>query len=38
MKVEVVVSEDYMGDVMSDISGRRGRIEGIEPRLGSPSY
>jgi elongation factor G len=35
MKVEVVVSEDYMGDVMSDISGRRGRIEGIEPRLGT---
>ncbi|MDD2572990.1 MAG: elongation factor G [Firmicutes bacterium] len=35
MKVEVVVSEDYMGDVMSDISGRRGRIEGIEPRPGT---
>ena len=35
MKIEVVVSEDYMGDVMSDISGRRGRIEGIEPRVGT---
>jgi len=35
MKIEVVVSEDYMGDVMSDISGRRGRIEGIEPRAGA---
>ncbi len=32
MKIEVVVSEDYLGDVMSDIGGRRGRIEGIEPR------
>ncbi len=35
MKVEVVVSEDYMGDVMGDINGRRGRIEGIEPRTGA---
>ncbi len=32
MKVEVVVSEDYLGDVMSDIGSRRGRIEGVEPR------
>ena len=24
-----------MGDVMADISGRRGRIEGIEPRVGT---
>jgi len=35
MKIEVVVSEDYMGDVMSDISGRRGRIEGIDPKAGA---
>jgi elongation factor G len=35
MKVEVVVPEEYMGDVMGDINSRRGRIEGIEPRLGT---
>ena len=27
-KVEVTVPEEYMGDVIGDISGRRGRIEG----------
>ncbi|MEZ0537016.1 elongation factor G [Caldicellulosiruptoraceae bacterium PP1] len=32
MKVEVVVPEEYMGDVMGDINSRRGRIEGMEPR------
>lgn len=30
MSVEVNVPEDYMGDVMGDISSRRGRIEGME--------
>ncbi len=32
MKVEVVVPEDYMGDVMGDLSSRRGRIMGMESR------
>ncbi len=32
MKVEVVVLEEYMGDVISDINARRGRIEEMEPR------
>jgi len=32
MKVEVVVPEDYMGDVMGDMNSRRGRIEGMEAR------
>jgi elongation factor G len=32
MKVEVVVPEDYMGDVLGDLSSRRGRIEGMEKR------
>ncbi|RJP24677.1 MAG: elongation factor G [Candidatus Abyssobacteria bacterium SURF_5] len=32
MKVEVVVPEVYMGDVLGDINSRRGRIEGIETR------
>ena len=32
MFVEVVTPEDYMGDVMGDLSSRRGRIEGMEAR------
>jgi elongation factor G len=32
MKVEVVVPEEFMGDVLGDLSGRRGRIEGMEKR------
>jgi len=35
MKVEVVVPEEYMGDVIGDISARRGRIEGMEARANS---
>ena len=34
MKVEVIIPEQYMGDVIGDISSRRGRIEGMEARLG----
>jgi elongation factor G len=32
MAVEVVVPEEYMGDVIGDINSRRGRIEGMELR------
>ncbi len=32
MAVEVVTPDDYMGDVMGDLSSRRGRIEGMEAR------
>ncbi len=32
MSVEVVVPEEYMGDVIGDLNGRRGRIEGMELR------
>ncbi len=35
MKVEVTVTEDYMGDVMGDLNGRRGRIEGLGPVNGA---
>ena len=35
MKVEVVMPEEYMGDVMGDITSRRGRIEGMEGHTGS---
>ncbi len=32
MDVEVVVPENYMGDVMGDLNSRRGRIRGMVPR------
>jgi elongation factor G len=32
MRVEVVVAEQFMGDVIGDLSARRGRIEGMEAR------
>jgi elongation factor G len=32
MDVEVVTPDDYLGDVMGDLSSRRGRIEGISQR------
>jgi elongation factor G len=35
MKVEVVVPEEYMGDVIGDLNSRRGRIEGMESRAGA---
>jgi elongation factor G len=34
MEVEVVVPEDYMGDVIGDLSSRRGHIKHMEPRAG----
>ncbi len=35
MKVDVVVPEMYMGDVMGDLNSRRGRIDGMESRAGA---
>ena len=32
MKVEIVIPEEYMGDIMGDVTSRRGRIEGMEER------
>ncbi|MBP2656164.1 MAG: fusA 1 [Firmicutes bacterium] len=34
-KVEVVVPEEYMGDVIGDLNSRRGRIESMEARAGA---
>ncbi|MEH7235958.1 elongation factor G [Bacillus sp. JJ1562] len=32
MKVEVVIPEEYMGDIMGGITSRRGRVEGMDAR------
>ncbi|NLY77220.1 MAG: elongation factor G [Tissierellia bacterium] len=32
MRVEILVPEDYMGDIMGDMNKRRGRILGMEPQ------
>jgi elongation factor G len=32
MAVEVVTPDDYMGDVIGDLSSRRGKVEGMEQR------
>jgi len=34
-EVEVVVPEEYMGDVIGDINGRRGHVHSMEPRAGA---
>ncbi len=35
MGVEVVSPEEYMGDVIGDLSSRRGQVQGTEPRAGA---
>ena len=35
MSVEVVVPEEYMGDVIGDLNARRGKIRGMEDRAGA---
>ena len=37
MKVETIVPDQYLGDVMGDINSRRGRIDNIETRVGEQS-
>ncbi len=32
MKVEVVIPEEYLGDIMGNITSRRGRVEGMDAR------
>ena len=34
MKVEVITPDEYLGDVMGDISSRRGKINGMNPKDG----
>lgn len=38
MKIEVVVPEDYVGDVLRDLNSRRGEIMGNETRSGAQVY
>ena len=35
MNVEINVPENYSGDIMGNLNGRRGRIQGMEPQGGS---
>lgn len=35
MRVDVVVPDEYMGDVIGDLNSRRGKVEGMEPRRGA---
>ena len=35
MAVEVVVPEEFMGEVMGDLSSRRGKIQGMDSRAGA---
>jgi elongation factor G len=35
MSVEVVVPEQYMGDVIGNLNARRGKVERMEPRAGT---
>jgi elongation factor G len=37
MKVETIVPDQYLGDVVGDINSRRGRIDNIETRVGEQS-
>ena len=37
MDVEVVTPDDYLGDVMGDLNGRRGRVQGMDARSGAQS-
>ena len=37
MKVEAIVPDQYLGDVVGDINSRRGRIDNIETRVGEQS-
>lgn len=34
MKIEIIVPEEYMGDVIGDLNSRRGRVEGMDARSG----
>ena len=35
MSVEIVIPDDYLGDIMGHVTARRGRVEGMEARAGS---
>lgn len=35
MYVEILTPEDYLGDVMGDLNGRRGKVINLEPRMGT---
>jgi len=34
MKVQIIMPEDYLGDITGDLSAKRGRIDSMEDRMG----
>ena len=38
MQVDVIVPEEYMGDVIGDLNSRRGQIQGMEPQRRRTGY
>ncbi|MCA1743308.1 MAG: elongation factor Tu [Desulfovibrionales bacterium] len=38
MFIEVLTPEEYLGDIMGDLNGRRGKIISLEPRLGTVGH
>jgi len=35
MQVEILTPDEYTGDVMGDLNGRRGKVQNMEPRHGT---
>jgi elongation factor G len=35
MSLEIVSPDEYLGDIVGDLNARRGKIEGLEMRVGS---
>ena len=34
IKVEVIIPEEFLGNVLGDMNSRRGRVQGVEPQAG----
>jgi elongation factor G len=32
MKVEIIIPEEFFGDILADVNGRRGRVTGVDAR------
>jgi elongation factor G len=38
MKVEVLVPQEFMGDVIGNLNGRRGKVQGMKVRAGASGH